>query len=97
MSQNKTLNIVAFVSKKREEVPELKESWTTTADRAELENEYRDFDPVVQKVISHMPSRPGKWLLNDRDPLEQWVFGNGRIVLMGDAAHAMLPHQGASY
>ncbi|RFU31723.1 hypothetical protein B7463_g4594, partial [Scytalidium lignicola] len=95
VSQNKTLNIVAFVTKKREEVPELEESWTTTADRAELENEYMDFDPVVGKVISHMSQRPGKWLLNDRDPLEQWVFCNGKVVLMGDAAHAMLPHQGA--
>ncbi|KAH8819359.1 hypothetical protein F5884DRAFT_892419 [Xylogone sp. PMI_703] len=97
VSQNKTLNIVAFVTKNREDMPELEESWTTTADRAELENEYKGFDPVVRKVITHMPSRPGKWLINDRDPLEQWVFCDGKVVLMGDAAHAMLPHQGKCF
>ena len=40
-----------------------------------------------------MPSQPSKWILNDREPLQQWV--HGRFVLVGDAAHAMLPHQGA--
>ena len=36
-----------------------------------------------------------KWALFDRDPLPQW--SEGRITLLGDACHAMLPYmaQGA--
>ena len=34
--------------------------------------------------------RPTKWGLYDRDALDAWV--QGRICLLGDAAHPMLPH-----
>ena len=44
-----------------------------------------------------MDEKPSKWILNDREPLEQWVWANGKVVLMGDAAHAMLPHQGEGF
>jgi salicylate hydroxylase len=40
---------------------------------------------------------PGKWRLNDRELLSQWSFMNGKVVLLGDAAHAMLPHQGTLF
>ena len=34
----------------------------------------------------------GLWQLRDIDPLERWT--SGRTILVGDAAHAMLPLQG---
>ena len=33
---------------------------------------------------------PFKWALFDREPLQSWT--HGRIALIGDAAHAMLPY-----
>ena len=33
-----------------------------------------------------------KWALYDRDPIARW--SRGRATLLGDAAHAMLPHIG---
>jgi salicylate hydroxylase len=33
-----------------------------------------------------------RWALHDLSPLHRWH--TGRVVLMGDAAHAMRPHQG---
>ena len=33
-----------------------------------------------------------RWALHDLAPLDRWH--TGRVVLMGDAAHAMVPHQG---
>jgi salicylate hydroxylase len=35
---------------------------------------------------------PGRWTLYDREPLPRW--GHGRLTLLGDAAHPMLPHHG---
>ena len=94
ISRNETLNIVAFVSTPEETLGGLRESWTSTGDREELMSDFADFDDTVKKVIRCMDPRPSKWILNDREPLEQWVWAGGKVVLLGDAAHAMLPHQG---
>jgi salicylate hydroxylase len=97
VSQNRTLNVVAFISKPEDELEGLKESWTSSAPREQLEEEYEGWDRTVVKIIQCMDSYPGKWRLNDRDLLSQWSYMNGKIVLLGDAAHAMLPHQGEFY
>ena len=94
ISRNKTLNVVAFVTKPESELGDLKESWTSSAPREELEREYQGWEPTVSAVIREMEARPGKWRLNDRELLEQWTYFEGKVVLAGDAAHAMLPHQG---
>ena len=73
----------------------MKESWTATGNRDDTLKAFENFDETIEKVIRLLPENPSKWVLNDRDPLDQWVFAGGKVVLMGDAAHAMLPHQGA--
>ena len=95
ISQNRTLNIVAFVSTPEETLGGLRESWTSTGERSQLAKDFEDFEETVRKVIELMDEKPSKWILNDREPLEKWVWASGKVVLMGDAAHAMLPHQGA--
>ncbi|KAI5461871.1 hypothetical protein BGZ63DRAFT_424725 [Mariannaea sp. PMI_226] len=95
VSENKTLNVVAFVTKKESELGDLRESWSSTAPRSDLEEEFKGWDEPVQRVIKAMGPRPSKWKLNDRELLGQWVFMGGKVVLAGDAAHAMLPHQGS--
>ncbi|KAH8692607.1 hypothetical protein BGW36DRAFT_302360 [Talaromyces proteolyticus] len=94
ISKNDTLNIVAFVTEDESPLDGLQESWTATATRGELASKFADFSPTVRGIIEKMPQLPTKWLLNDREQIHQWVFEGGRVVLMGDAAHAMLPHQG---
>ena len=42
-------------------------------------------------MISAVPQSP-RWGLFARRPLARW--SRGPVVLLGDAAHAMLPHQG---
>jgi salicylate hydroxylase len=96
ISRNKTLNVVAFVAKSEEQLGDLKESWTSMADKSELEAEFEGWDPKMRQVMTAMEQRVGKWRINDRDLLEQWVYVDGKVVLLGDAAHAMLPHQGVS-
>ncbi|KAH0532607.1 hypothetical protein TsFJ059_001277 [Trichoderma semiorbis] len=95
ISQNKTLNVVAFVSKPEAELGDLKESWSSTAPRSEVEKEFAGWEETVQKVVHSMEPNPGKWKLNDRELLNDWVYLGGKVALSGDAAHAMLPHQGS--
>ncbi|MGG5811536.1 3-hydroxybenzoate 6-monooxygenase [Falsiroseomonas sp. CW058] len=55
---------------------------------------FRHVHPVAQSIIRH--GRDWKlWVLCDRDPVERWV--DGRVALLGDAAHPMLQYmaQGA--
>lgn len=39
-----------------------------------------------------------KWKLMDRKPLDTWVHHAGKVALLGDACHPMLPYraQGAA-
>jgi 2-polyprenyl-6-methoxyphenol hydroxylase-like FAD-dependent oxidoreductase len=89
ISNNRTLNIVAFIATDESNLGDLKESWTATGDRDSLAKDFEGFEPTVRKIISLMPQHPSKWVLNDREPLKKWVFAGGKLVLMGDAAHAV--------
>lgn len=95
IARNEQLNIVAFVTKSEGEASDVKESWTSICDRKDVEEDFAGFDKSAQEVISLMPDQPSKWKLNDRQPLDRWHYMDGKVILVGDAAHAMLPHLGA--
>lgn len=94
ISKNRLLNVVGFVTKEENGLGGLKESWSWTGDIADMRKDFAGFEETVQRVIDKLSSTPSKWLLNDRDPLAEWVYEDGQVVLVGDAAHAMLPYQG---
>ncbi len=94
ISQNKLLNVVGFVTKDKADLGDLNESWSCTGDLTDMRNDFAGFEDTVQKIIGLLTSKPSKWLLNDRDPLAEWIYEDGQVVLLGDAAHAMLPYQG---
>jgi len=52
---------------------------------------FRGWHPAVTEMIGAVPQSP-RWGLFAQRPLACW--SRGRVVLLGDAAHAMLPHQG---
>nr|MBA3506999.1 FAD-dependent monooxygenase [Betaproteobacteria bacterium] len=49
------------------------------------------WDPRVGEVLKQV-DKTFRWALYDRDPLPTWA--KGRLTLLGDAAHPMLPHLG---
>jgi salicylate hydroxylase len=57
------------------------------AARAELDHAYRDTRPAMRELVGMMDLR-WRRSIGDRDPVRHWH--RGRIVLLGDAAHAPL-------
>jgi salicylate hydroxylase len=71
------------------------ESWSVETDWREAAEAYEGWHPTLGELFSRT-ERCYKWALYDRDPLPQWT--KGRVTLLGDAAHPMLPYlaQGAA-
>ncbi|HEU0102521.1 MAG TPA: FAD-dependent monooxygenase [Mycobacteriales bacterium] len=69
------------------------EGWTTPATSAELLALYDGWHPDVLGLFAAAPADGlRKWALYDREPLARWR--SGRVTLLGDAAHPMLPFLG---
>jgi salicylate hydroxylase len=84
---NELLNYVGFVTSDEP----TKESWSARGDPAVLARAFAGWDPLVQAIIAEVKST-FRWGLFDREPLATWT--RGRLTLLGDAAHPMLPHAG---
>jgi salicylate hydroxylase len=81
------VNYVGFVPTDEE----MKESWSAPGDPEVLRREFEGWDARVGKVLKQV-DRTFRWALYDREPLPTWT--KGRLSLLGDAAHPMLPHLG---
>ncbi len=81
------INYVGFVPADEE----MKESWSAPGDPDALRREFADWDPRIGMLLRHVKTT-FRSALYDRDPLPTWT--RGRLTLLGDAAHAMLPHLG---
>ncbi|HVV93185.1 MAG TPA: FAD-dependent monooxygenase [Hyphomicrobiales bacterium] len=70
------------------------ESWTMRGTTEECRNDFKGWHDDVHALFSCVPN-PHKWALFHRRPLERWTVG--RVTLLGDACHSMMPYlaQGA--
>ncbi len=67
------------------------ESWVNECDRREVLNRYAGWHESLLRVFEAGETWY-KWALYDRDPIPKWT--EGRVTVLGDAAHPMLPYLG---
>jgi salicylate hydroxylase len=80
-------SIVGLVpDEKMNEDPDSKQSWVSKGDLQQMLETYKDFPEWVKTSFS-VAEDIGLWQLRDIDPLPTWT--RGRVLLIGDASHAM--------
>ncbi len=72
-----------------------KESWVEEGDSKEALKDFIGWHPTIRRILKES-DQIYRWVLYTRAPLKSWT--DGRVALMGDAAHPMLPYmaQGAA-
>jgi salicylate hydroxylase len=83
----KLVNYVGFVPADEQ----IKESWSAPGDPDVLRREFAGWDAQIERLLKEVETT-FRWALYDREPLPTWT--KGRLSLLGDAAHPMLPHLG---
>ena len=71
------------------------EDWHVQGSKDEALADFSEWHPIITSLIEKSDTH-FRWALYDRKPLSRWH--DGRAVILGDAAHAMLPFmaQGAA-
>lgn len=72
----------------------MEESWSTLADKNEVASLFHNQSSLLNQLLVDMVSSPQpclKWGLFTYPPLPYW--SQGKVTLLGDAVHAMLPFQ----
>jgi len=67
------------------------ESWVSECERSEVLERYAGWHDLLLRTFS-AGEVWYKWALYDRDPIPTWT--HGRVTVLGDAAHPMLPYLG---
>ncbi|MCJ1351919.1 MAG: hypothetical protein MMC33_001903 [Icmadophila ericetorum] len=90
IENGKVMNVVAF----REKENGIWEDgrWVRPMNRKALEDDFAGWGSAVQGILNLM-EKPDEWALFNYPPAP--TYTKGRICLMGDAAHASTPHNGA--
>jgi salicylate hydroxylase len=91
VSGRRLVNFVAVV----EQDVWTRESWTDRGDTADALAAFEGWHPQVREILKAVDATY-VWALFDRAPLDRWSVG--RVTLLGDACHPMLPFmaQGAA-
>ncbi|EIN09046.1 FAD/NAD(P)-binding domain-containing protein [Punctularia strigosozonata HHB-11173 SS5] len=82
------LNCVAIMP----DIAESTESWSQEGDPAQMREFFKEYPEFCRKIVA-LADKCRLWQLRDQDPLPWWT--RGKAIILGDAAHPMLPHQGS--
>ncbi len=94
VKHGRLINVVAFVSEHGAAAPPWPagQAWVREASRREMLQAFADWG-IAARTLLQCIDAPTHWALHDLPELP--AYAHGRVALVGDAAHAMLPHQGA--
>ncbi|KAL3456718.1 hypothetical protein BJX64DRAFT_36883 [Aspergillus heterothallicus] len=68
------------------------DSWVRPASREDMRRDLKHMGPQVNRLIEHMPD-PSQWAIFEHPHIS--TYTRSRVAILGDAAHASTPHQGA--
>ncbi|KAF2856659.1 FAD/NAD(P)-binding domain-containing protein [Plenodomus tracheiphilus IPT5] len=95
-SDNTLLNFVCIHPTAESQVQSGEEGsadWQNQGNLSKMLEVYKDFEPAVIKLLGMAEEETLKvWELLDMERLPSWT--EGKLVLIGDAAHPFTPHQG---
>ncbi|MEG1709265.1 MAG: salicylate 1-monooxygenase [Acinetobacter sp.] len=92
--QGEEINIVAFKSDRTQTKLAENTPWTFPVSKQEMLSDFADWSESC-KVLLGLIESPTIWALHEIQPLKHYKNKTHNVILIGDAAHAMLPHQGA--
>lgn len=68
------------------------EQFVVPVDASEFYEQYKDWDPKLAAILKKLqPNSVLEWKLCDLEPMKSWLSPGAKVILIGDAAHAMLP------
>lgn len=92
--QGEEINIVAFKSDRTQTTLPENTPWTKSVSKQEMLDDFADWSESCQALLN-LIEQPTIWALHETPPLTTYKNKTQNVIVIGDAAHAMLPHQGA--
>ena len=94
-------NLVVLAEMPRQPSGRMESGWSLSASHEEVMRLFQRTEPQLQALLEAGGAQLGgwkRWNLFDRQPLKAAQMTQGRVALLGDAAHPMLPYlaQGAA-
>ncbi|TBU57688.1 FAD/NAD(P)-binding domain-containing protein [Dichomitus squalens] len=86
------INFAAFRSRYDLEGSSFDRPWVQDVSQEEVLADFDGWEPEVHALVQSL-QKVNRWAIHTTSPLPTFV--SGRVALLGDAAHAMMPYQGA--
>ncbi|XPS95464.1 Salicylate 1-monooxygenase [Ascochyta lentis] len=90
IANGRILNVVAFSSRSNWTDPD----WVVQTSREDMLKDYEHWSPKLRALMANVQS-PDIWALFNHPPASTYYKSDPLVCLVGDAAHASTPHQGA--